>query len=284
MKLIIVFLLLSPTLFAQNKDRNAIQNQVSLNSLIIGDWFLDQIEIVDGYNFYLDSSKFTSQQNSNKKITITSDSIYNHRDTTLPYYVGNRNFSYKIQYDSIVRSNYLKLYEGKARKLREVESFRIVKCSIDELILISYQFINNGLDYTSISIVNTYRKDGITDFLSELKGDWFYCSNQSISFMTENDSLTYEFKPKTNDLACQKSDTHIDLEFKRENYENMVEFSFSYDYGGVFGTSIFNIDPKHNLIYFMGTNKSYIYNYKVVNNEKLFLSLDLERTQKINTH
>lgn len=102
--------------------------------------------------------------------------------------------------------------------------------------------------------------------------------------MTENDSLTYEFMRASDDFVCQKSNNHIDLEFKRENYENMVEFVFSNEYGGVLGKSNFNIDPINSLIYIMSTNKSFVYNYKVVNSEKLILSLNTERTQKINTH
>lgn len=284
MKLILVFLLISPTLFSQDEVRNTIYEHELFDSLIRGNWQLTQVEIVDGYNIISDTNRFISQESRIKKITITSDSIYNHRDTTLRFYVRNRNYSYKIKYDTIMRSNYLNLYSGKGRKLHKEESYEIVKCSIDELVIKSYQFLNNGLDFTSISIVYTYRKDGVSDLLNKIAGEWFYCSNQSNSFMTENDSLTYEFMRASDDFVCQKSNNHIDLEFKRENYENMVEFVFSNEYGGVLGKSNFNIDPINSLIYIMSTNKSFVYNYKVVNSEKLILSLNTERTQKINTH
>ncbi len=284
MKLIIVFLLILPALFAQNNDRNAIHNHESFNSLIKGDWHLAQIEIVDGYNIFSDTNRFISQEIHNKKITITTDSIYNHHDSTLRYYVHNRNFSYKIQYDSKMRTNYLKLYEGKIRKLVEVESYEIIKCTIDELIIKSYQVINNDLGYTSISIVYTYRKENVSDLLKEFSDDWFYCSKQRNSFMTENDSLIYEFTRTFNDSACQKSDNHIGLEFTRENYDNIVKFEFFDEFSGVLGKLKYSIDPKNNLIYLISKSKSYVYKYELVNNEKLILSLDTAKTQKINTH
>lgn len=288
MKLIIVFLLISPTLLAQNNVRNAMHDIESFRTLIKGDWQLAQVEIVDRYNIFSDTNRFISQETHNKKITITSDSIYNHRDTTLRYYVHNRNYSYTIQYDSIMRSNYLKLYSsGKRRKLLEEESYEIINCTIDELVIKSYQILNNGLDYKSISLLYTYRKNGVTDLLKEISGDWFYCSDRSNSFMTENDTLTYEFIRTSNDSICQKSDNHVDLEFTRENYENVVNLSLYGEYVGVYGKTKFSIDPINNLIY-LRTNKTnnetLVYNFKLAKKEKLILSLDEKRTQEINTH
>lgn len=271
-------------MFAQNNVRNGMLYHEQIDSLIKGDWYLTQSDIIDGYNITSDTNRYTSQRSQNKKITFTSDSIYNHRDSTLRYYVRNQNFSYLIQYDSLMRENNLKLYSGRKRKLHEVESYEIVKCSINELIIKSYQFLNDGLDYTSMSIVYTYRKVGVTDLLNEISGGWYCCSNQRNSFLNETDSITYEFKRTSNDSVCMKSDNHIDLEFKRENYENMVNFQFHDEYSGVQGKLKYSIDTKNNLIYFMTKNETLVYNYKVLNNEKLILSLDMERTQKINTH
>tara|TARA_R110002050_G_scaffold263736_2_gene404363 strand:- start:19 stop:519 length:501 start_codon:yes stop_codon:yes gene_type:complete len=162
MKLILILLLISPTLFAQKKITDALQYHVPFNTLIMGNWKLTDVEVVDGFNVVSDTNRFKSQKKRNNNITITADSIYSQRDTTLRFYVRNQNFSYKIQYDSIMCSNYLKLYAGERRKLREVESYEIIKCAIDELVLKSYQFFDNGLDLTSISIVYTFRKNGVS--------------------------------------------------------------------------------------------------------------------------
>ena len=284
MKLILVFLLITPTIFSQNNDRNAMFNNQLFDSLIIGDWQLAKVEIVDGYNVISDTNRFESQASRIKKITITSDSIYNHRDTTLRYYIRNRNYSYKIKYDSIMRSNYLKLYSGKGRKLHEEDSYEIIACSIDEFVIKSYQFLNNGLDYTSISIVYTFRKNEISDLFERIKGNWFYCSNQINSFMTDNDSLTYEFMRAPIDSVCRKSENHVDLEFKRVDYKNKVEISEYDKHSCIIQETQFSISPINNLMYIIGFNKSFVYNFELVNNEKLILSLNAERTQKINMH
>jgi hypothetical protein len=267
MKIGIVFIFIASTLFAQDTEHGQFK------TLIIGDWQLDQTEIVDGFPIHSEGNRFVSQENRSKKITITSDSVYNHRDSTLRFYVRNRNFPYQIHYDSLMRASYLTIYEGKARKLTEVESYEIVKCTRDELILRSYHFLNDGLDQVSISIVYTYRKERVSASLSEIAGKWFYCSDQSSSFLSENDSLTFEFTRLPNDSLCQMQH-HIDLEFKREQYENLVEFQIYNASSGVFGKIPFTIDPIKQLIYLTGNDESLIYQFQIVNNEKLILSTD----------
>lgn len=164
MKLGIVILLTASNLFTKDME------QEQLKELIVGDWQLDQTEMVDGYAIHSDENRLTSQVDRSKKITITSDSIYNHRDSTLRFYVRNRNFSYKFLYDSLLRAHYLTLYEGKSKKQTEVESYEILKCTVDELILRSYHFLNEGLDHVSISIVYIYRKERVTICLTERAG------------------------------------------------------------------------------------------------------------------
>lgn len=284
MKLAVVFLLLSSSLFAQGNDSGAMHLNESFDSLVIGDWQLAQVEIIDGYNMYTDTNRFKSHEARIKEITITSDSLYNHRDTMLRYYVGNQNFSYNIEYDSIMKANYLKLYAGKKRKSQLVETYELVRCTIDELVIRSYQFLHHGLDYTSISIVYTYRKKGVTDVLREISGDWFHCSDRINSFMTENDSLTYDFTRTPQDASCEATDTRLNVEFVRENYENVVNLSVYYVLDGVFGKLRFSVDPENELIFIRTQNKMLVYKFSIENNEKLSLSLDIERTHAYNVY
>jgi hypothetical protein len=184
-----------------------------------------------------------------------------------------------------MRSNYLKLYSSEREEnYLKRESYEIINCTIDELIIKSSQYLNNGLDYTSISIVYTFRKNGVTDLLKEISGNWFYCSDRSNSFMSENDTLTYEFIRTSNDSICQKSDNHVDLEFIRENYENVVNVALYGEYMGVYAKTKFSVDPINNLVYLRTKNKTLVYNFKLAKKEKLILSLDEEKTQEINTH
>ena len=271
------------TRFRQINAGKATYNHEPIDSLIKGDWHLTQIDIIDDYSITSTTNRFNLQASQNKKITFTSDSIYSHRDSTIPYYISLKNYSYKIQYDSIVRENFLKLYSGKKRKLHEVESYEIIKCTLDELIVRRFQLLNTGMGYSSFSIVYTYRKEGVSDALNEITGEWFDCSNQKNLFMTEKNSLAYEFVRGSNDSIFQNSGNCIDLVFNQANYENEIYFAFSYGYSGIRINSIFNIDPKEKLIYLLSTDKSLVYSYKVVNNEKLILSLDRDRTQKLNS-
>ncbi len=59
--------------------------------------------------------------------------------------------------------------------------------------------------------------------------------------------------------------------FEGENVNITTEFL------GVISESQYIIDTKNKLIYFM----TFVYNYKLMNNIKLILSLDVERTKKI---
>lgn len=75
----------------------------------------------------------------------------------------------------------------------------------------------------------------------------------------------------------------MNLEFKRQNYENLVGFQFSNDFSAVFGDIPFSIQPNDQLIYLISTNETLIYHFTIDNNEKLILSIDRERTLKKNS-
>ncbi|MEO9257504.1 MAG: hypothetical protein ABI207_03925, partial [Crocinitomicaceae bacterium] len=104
-----------------------------IDSLIKGDWFLTQEDIIDGYNIS-DTNKFTSQQSLNHQITITSDSLISYKDISSRYYLNPHNYLYKIEYDSIIHTKYLKLFIGKKKRLVDLESYEIIKCTTNELI------------------------------------------------------------------------------------------------------------------------------------------------------
>ena len=279
MKLFFVLLLISPFLFSQENDKNEMHDYNLIDTLIKGDWQLARVEIVDGYDILSDTNRFKSQESMIKKITITSDSIHNHRDSTLRFYTRNRSYSYRIKYDSIIRSNYLNLYSGSGRHLREVESYRIVKCAIDELVIQSYQFLDNGLDYTSISIVYTYRKNGVSDLLNEIKGKWVYCSTDDIFNLFDSlDTSQFTFTRISDDTVCGEYDRNFMLDFSRSNLNNMCYISSSTKYSAYAFGMTFMLDPENDLLYF-GNDDYIVYDILSLNQEELVISLNREKTE-----
>lgn len=157
--------------FAQTYQKGIALTNVPPDSLIQGNWYLTQTAIFDSYNIYSDSNKFTLEERANREITITADSLILPRDNSLRYYIRQQNYTYQIEFDSLVSVYNLKLLTGKRKKIREVASYEIIKCSTEELVIKSYQFLHNGLDYSSFSIVYTYRRKGVRNLFEEIKGD-----------------------------------------------------------------------------------------------------------------
>lgn len=76
MKSILVCFFFSSITFAQdNFSKTAFQND-SIQLYLKGVWHLSQAEVVDGIEVQYDSSRFTTEENRNQKITFTTDSLF----------------------------------------------------------------------------------------------------------------------------------------------------------------------------------------------------------------
>lgn len=272
MKSILVCFFFSSITFAQdNFSKTAFQND-SIQLYLKGVWHLSQAEVVDGIEVQYDSRRFTTEENRNQKITFTMDSLFCCSDSSARRFYPNQQFSYCLQFDSIHQLNLIKVYSGKQKKRQEVAIYEIVRCSMDELIIRSQHFINNGIDITILSKVYTYRKDGLFNNTQIILGEWYSCSTESNFFLTENDTISYLFQRDKFSSLCQKTDQRIELNFKRVNYENEVEFVSSNEYGGVMGKAKFTVDNQKQLIYITTNNDTIVYRYTLGDDSILTLS------------
>lgn len=282
MKPFFFFLLFSQLAIAQTYEvhSNWYGNTHQIRELIQGEWHLSEIEMDEGYILHSDSNRIILNQNSNRKIEFSSDSIKVFPDTTLRYYTGRiRDYSYKIEYDSILSANYIKVLSGKKRKQHELESYKIVKCTQDELILESFQYLNGVLDLAVFSIYYVYRRASVDELMSELKGEWYHCSktHKSIAF-NEVDTSEIIFSRFKDYTLCSEYVHHLALDFYRAQYNNMCAvWSYNNIVGGVYEMP-FSVDPKNKLLFF-GRKEFIVYNILILDKEKLVLMLNRELTE-----
>jgi hypothetical protein len=166
MKFLLLFLVLSNNCFGQILSGYAIPSGKAIttepiDSLLRGEWYLLKTEVFKSYPSLSDTNQCASLEPVNKKITFTKDSVYNHRDTAERFYYRIEHFLYRLSYNAHLDQYDLLLFKGKKRKMHEVASYTILKCSMNELVLQSHQRLNDGMDYARLSLVYTYRKNGI---------------------------------------------------------------------------------------------------------------------------
>lgn len=164
MKLLLLFLVLSHHLFGQILSGYEIPSGKPIavepiDSVLLGDWYLVKTEVFKSYSSLSDTNQCVSLEPVNKKITFTKDSVYNHRDTAERFYYRSEHFLYRLSYNAHLDQFDLLLFKGKKRKMHEVASYAILKCSMNELVIQSYQRLNDGMDYARLSIVYTYWKN-----------------------------------------------------------------------------------------------------------------------------
>lgn len=284
MKIIFLLILASPFSFGQNYNPNkeGTVDFFPLDSIIQDDWYLHQVDLYHDYYFETDTNKTTSLKNGKQKLTLTSDSIFITPDSTERYYYTINKYSYKIVYDSIFRANYIKLFEGKRKKQREVESYEIIKITLDELIIKSYMFPSHGLDRSPISILYSYRKEIDTTLSPELlDGNWLFCSEKYLDFYSDEDSSYYEFSRTLEDSLCLKFHEHSEMKFSKKSYKNTCSFrSYNENIFAVSGNIPYMLDVKNKLIY-IGISNPKVFNIELKNKDKLIISLNKEKTKSL---
>ena len=282
MKLYLFFFLFSQLSFGQIHDVNPNQfdDIGQLDSLLQGDWYLSETEIVDGYGYQQDSNRFFSSKYNNRKITFDGNILKAYPDTTLRFYTGGiRDYLFKLEYDSIYQASFLEVINGSKRKKQEIESYEVVKCTGDELILKSYKYLNSAIDLTSISVYYTYRRESVDSLLSMLKGKWFFCSQEYRSFgISADDPSKVVFKRET---ICDENDNYLELNFHRRQYDNICSvWGHNNVIGGAYELP-FMIEPKNNLLLF---GKDELIVYEIINVNESELILLLKNTNTHNTH
>lgn len=275
---LLLFVILSQSVVAQLDYYPEIDRAEPIDDQLIGDWYLNQVDVVDGYNGFSDANRFTSGFDRNKKITFTNDSLYNYRDKTIRFYTRLEHYKYRLEFDTLMRRYDLNLFTGKKRKLREVESYEILHCSNNELIIKSNQHLTRGIDNVSLSVIYVYRRELVSELTQDLElGEWFCCTERGFLF-SESDTSAYEFSRNSDEAECTDSYNHTYLTFKAVKYHNTVFWS---EYAGVLGgggLAKYSLDSQNELLYIRSA-RLFVYNVSIVN-EKLTLSLNIEKTEE----
>ncbi len=251
-----------------------------MDSIILGDWSLFKVDLYNDYYFFDDTNKSSKLKNGHQKLRFTTDSIFTTPDHMERYYIRHNNYSYKIEYDSIYQANYIKLFQGKKKKQKELTSYEIIKCTIDELIIKSYLYLNQGLDMNPLSIIYSYRKDIDSTLSPELlSGNWYYSSTKYFDLYSSDDSTTFHFSREN--IGVNKGNEKSEIKFWQENYGNYCVF-WSYHPNLYVGSSEipYMLDVKNKLIY-LGSKIPKVFNIEILNQKELLISLNIEKTEHL---
>lgn len=278
MKLALLCILLPFFAFCQNYPLESPLDSVSIttvDSLLQGDWFLAETQIQDSYWYTSNGKYFVSPHKQRKKISFTEDSVYiNHANVERFYMRPNEQYQFNIIRDSIFGKHFVRLYTGTKKKRREVNTYEIVNCATDELIIRSIQQHTDGLDEAQYSIVYVYRREHVDKYLTQLKGTWNHCSDTYKSIgINDVDTSIIHFSRTNFDTLCETYDHRLSLNFYREQYMNECSaYTMSGSVAGAYTLSV-TIDPERNLLIFGRGQHTVAYEIVRLDNTHLDLKL-----------
>jgi hypothetical protein len=252
-----------------------------LKQAILGDWYLTEIKVTEGYDLSDDSTSFISYKNKNTKITFSKDSVQTfpaqNQDSFYERFwrIGN-SIGYSIENDTSINRKSLNILTSNKKKKKILSSFEIVKCSIDELILKSSEYHGYGLQMMYLSVFYVYQREGVDSLLNALKGEWYNSSLTYVSLSWSNlntDEITFN-RLKSPPLDS-RNEHHIELKFFRKNYENYCDIFNDYSVIGTGSIEKIALDPKNKMIYF-GDSKFWAYKIISLNQDKLVIARHVE--------
>lgn len=273
MKYFLLILIFIPFLFYSQT------NTFKLDSLIMGEWGLIEVEIIP--DTLKSQNGIKTGKSREQKLRITKDSIHVDKEYFLYQRIEEqRHFSYKLQFDSIIKTNNLFLYEGEKKKQKEVNSFEIIECNFEKLVLKEYNRLTKNIKSASFYTIYTYKKKNNTTFSSDLlKGKWFSCTD--FSFLSPKDLITYEFTRIDSTENCWESTS---IEFKTRHFSNGFSIMNKSWYEGVFSPFInYLFDFENKLLYVLLNSLTLAYSVDLIN-DKLLLKLNREVTEKMNLY
>lgn len=159
MRLLFLFLLIAQASFSQ---MNSGDNSTRLiDSLMQGEWYLSQTKISDPNNYFKDSSQIVLNQGIDPKIEFSNDSLKLYADeANIIYGNGIRGFQYVVEENSSFASHSIFVSIGKKVNPQLLESFEVISCTEEELVLRSFQSINDAQNVIDFTIVSTYQRKG----------------------------------------------------------------------------------------------------------------------------
>jgi len=304
----LIFLLLSTTIFAQEKHN--FHDYFSIYELILGDWELEKTIMVDR-----DSVHYELLPTSKKSICIDEKSLIVQRDSTgfRRYYRRfNEVFFYRLTYSDETNSGILSLHHEELRKKRKKQrtwaSYIVKSCDFSHLVL--YQIGHSPLSESDFSnyVYYIYKRKQTNKYgFHDFAGTWHYFS----------DSLKLNFEKTGNDIVLKREiDTaharpfeyHHIIQFQSNILKSRLSYSSNTSLirsktpgsefisgGGIidgvylrndnfsqwgFPADSFWIDFKNQLIYLLQDTIS-VYHFDFDEEGALILTWDMERTKNL---
>ena len=158
MRLFLLFLLIAQTSFSQTSVEQE-ESVALLDSLIQGEWYLSETEITEPRNYSSDSSQFTLNQQMDPKLEFNNDSLKIYPDASNQLFGnGIRGYEYLVQENASLASHSIFVSTGRKRSPQLLESYEVIKCTGDELVLRSLQSINKAQDVIDLTVIYTYQR------------------------------------------------------------------------------------------------------------------------------
>jgi hypothetical protein len=86
MKLFFLFFLFISTAYSQVKEQYYNEFGLPIDSLIIGEWELEKVEIVNGFYHVEDSNRYVSNNFENHKLYFSTDTLWFYPDLNTVFY------------------------------------------------------------------------------------------------------------------------------------------------------------------------------------------------------
>ena len=288
MKFLLLFFLSISTAFSQVKKQYYNEFGLPIDSLILGDWELEIVEIVNGFCHVEDSNRHFSNNFENHKLYFSTDTLWFYPDLNTIYYRRKKCYTFSMIETLYSKKPTLKLQEINSYKSRKKKRLgkisinnEIITCTDKKLVLLDNQSNMDGFVRPTVSYLYTYKKptksSAIDSLISGVK--WYFCSDTYQNFLSENDTQQFEFQKvdTTNRTDCPKNGTTLDF---IENSDTLFYSSYS-DFNGVLFKVTYKLDTQNKLLYLLNRD-IYVYNILLANENQLKLVLNKSLTEKLN--
>ena len=158
MRLFLLFLLIAQTSFSQTSV-GPKESVALLESLMQGEWYLSETEITEPHNYSNDSSQVVLNQQMDPKLEFNNDSLRIYPDASNSFYGGIREYEYLVQENPALASHSIFVITGRKRSPQLLESYEVIRCTGDELVLRSFQSINKAQDVIDLTVIYTYQRE-----------------------------------------------------------------------------------------------------------------------------
>ena len=267
---ILFFLLLANVSFGQVSSRRT-QPIIPgpIDSLIVGDWYLK--ETITSARYESDTiPNIRVKETDGSHIKITKDSlIIPHKER---YYKRYEGYNYEMD------GNVMKLYFGKKKKRKQVDSLTIELLDFEEMVLSSEEYVESPLGFNVIKVNYRYQRSPSAEYdslVSLLSGTWEKASEKPLPFFG-NDTLT-EFHLYKNSEQDRSLKHYLSLTFQQNT--NGIGMNYSYSHStkdlvvasGVYLASTqMDVDRVNQLLYFSG-KETLVYQYTFIGSNELIL-------------